>query len=297
MKLKLLIITVFAFHSLSNLKAQSKKEQIEILSRRLDSLQEVNRTQLSRINQSSAKINELNDNLTNSKKNIKELQTQLQDRTSEINLQKAEIQKLKSEIKAKSDSISFLIWEKPDMRSLDTIGFTSVDSLESRQVSLDEVYNYLGVYQSEEASELYMPRFTHKMGPTMEIKISGFSEYESDPSGDMDEYKYYASIKYSGDYSGQLAKNNEKEFYSEIVKFQQEGESVKMTLLTSNCDEYYTNSPDERHGQNMLSNTFILSMKFLENGKVIMSTENAPVLCHHDLGFENVTFYPLVWSR
>jgi hypothetical protein len=295
MKYTLTILALLLFTQ--NIFCQSKKKQIEILSRRLDSLQEVNSTQLRLIDQSSTRINELNVNLTNSNKSIKDLEAQFQDCTSEINLQKAEIKKLQSEIKAKTDSISFLIWEKPDMRSLDTIEFASIDPLESSQGSLDEVINYLGVYQSEEACELYMPRFTHKMGPTMEIKISGFSEYESDPSGDWDEYKYYASIKYSGDYSGQLAENNEKEFYSEIVKFQQEGKSVKMTLHSSNCAEYFTNSPDVRQGQKMLDNTFILSMKFLANGKVIMSTENAPVLCHHDWGFDNVTFYPLVWSR
>lgn len=294
--MKVLNIIIFSLFLVAGVNAQSKKEQIEILNRRLDSLQEVNSAQISLINQSSTRINELNDNLTNSNKNIKELQTQLQDRTSEINLQKAEIQKLKSEIKAKSDSISFLKWEKPDMLSLDTIRYASGDIREFIPGSLDEVLFYQGVYQSAEPCAIEMPRFTDLKGPRIEIEISAWNDYAFDSNGDY-ENKYYASIKFCGDYTGQLEENNEKEIYTEIVQFHQEGEVVKMTLQASSCAEYYSMNPEEKQEQKMLNNTFVLSMNFLANGKVIMSTENASVLCQHDWGFDNVTFYPLVWSR
>lgn len=294
--LKILFCSVLTILFLSNLNAQSKKEQIEILSRRLDSLQEVNSTQISLINQSSTRINELSDNLTNSNKNIKELQTQLQDRTSEINLQKAEIQKLKSEIRSKMDSISFLVWEKPDILSLDTIRYASGDVREFIPGSLDEVLFYHGVYQSADPCAIEMPRFTDLKGPRIEIEISAWNDYAFDSNGDY-EYKYYASIKFCGDYTGQLEENNEKEIYTEIVQYHQEGEVVKMTLQASSCAEYYSMNPEEKQEQKRLSSTFVLAMKFLANGKVIMSTENAPELCNHDWVFENVTFYPLVWSR
>ena len=296
MRHKIVLLTVFSFFFCGAVNAQSKKEQIEILNRRLDSLQEVNSAQISLINQSSTRINELNDNLTNSNKNIKELQTQLQDCTSEINLQKAEIQKLKSEIQSKMDSISFLVWEKPDMLSLDTIRYASGDVREFIPGSLDEVLFYQGVYQSADACAIEMPRFTDLKGPAIEIEIYAWNDYAFDCNGGY-EYKYYASIKFCDYYTGQFKENNEKEIYTEIVQFHQEGEVVKMTLQASSCAEYYSMNPEEKQEQKMLSSTFVLAMKFLANGKVIMSTENAPELCNHDWGFENVTFYPLVWSR
>jgi len=275
---------------------QSKKEQIEVLIRRLDSLQEVNSAQIILINQSTTRINELDDNLTNSNKRIKHLQTQFQDCTSEINLQKEEINKLQSEIKAKSDSISSLKREKPDMRSLDTIRYASGDLREFIPGSLDEVLSYLGIYQSGDAYVLEMPRFTELKGPRIELEISAWNDFAFDSNGD-NEYKYYASIKYCDDYTGQLDENNAKVVNAEIVKFQSEGEIVEMTLLASNCAEYYSMDPEEKQVQKMLNSTFVLVMKFLANGKVLISTENAPKLCNHDWGFDNVTFFPLVWSR
>jgi hypothetical protein len=293
---RILVVTIFSFLLLGRVTAQSKKEQIEALKRRLDSLQEVNSAQVSLINQNSLNISELNDNLIKANKDLKELRSQLQDRTSEINLQKAEIKKLESEIKAKTDSISFLVWEKPDMLSLDTIRYASGDLRAFIPGSLDEVLFYQGVYQSADSYELYMPRFTDSKGPRVEIEISAWNDFAFHCNGDY-EYKYYAHIKYCEDIVGQFEANNEKEIYTEIVQFQKEGELVKMTLQASSCNGGYSMTPEEKQEQKMLSSNFVLVMKFLANGKVLISTENAPKLCNHDWGFDNVTFYPLVWSR
>jgi hypothetical protein len=287
-------LTIVCFVSLAGFSyGQSKKEQIANLSRRLDSLQVVNSSQLSLINQSSMRIYELNNNLSDLNNNIKELQKQRQDRISEIKLQKTEIQKLKSEIKSKADSIFLLTWDRPYLHPINS---SNLSNGENKFRAIDEVLNYLGEYQSADACTLEMPRFTDKVGPTMSISISASNDFRNSIEGER-KNNYYLVFNFCGSYSGQFEENNENLVSTEIIDFQQEGEIVKMTLRTSGCAEYYSMNPEKRQVQKMLNNTFTLSMKFLANGKVIMSTGNAPELCHHDWGFENVTFYPLVWSR
>jgi hypothetical protein len=99
------------------------------------------------------------------------------------------------------------------------------------------------------------------------------------------------------DHTCQIVENNEREVYSEIIQLKQEGGLVKMTLQTSNCLEYYSYDSEEKQEEKMLSNTFVLTMKFQEKGKVIVSTENAPQVCHHDWGFNNVTLYKKVSEK
>ncbi len=294
--MKLFNSIIFFLFFVGTLDAQSKKKQIEILSRRLDSLQEVNSKQLSRINQSSARINELNDNLTNSNKSIKDLQTQFQDCNSEIISRKVEIIKLKSDLAIKTDSIKQLSYEKPYLHPVDSLRWGYGENEEVWLRPVDQVLNYLGVYQSEDACTLEMPRFTDKEGPTMSVSISAFNDYRNSIEGEIKD-NYYLVINFCGAYSGQYEENNENWISTEIIDFHQEGELVKMTLQASSCAEYYSMNPEEKQVQKMLSSTFVLSMKFLANGKVLISTENAPKLCNHDWGFDNVTFYPLVWSR
>ncbi|MFM2196333.1 MAG: hypothetical protein RL092_1933, partial [Bacteroidota bacterium] len=189
----LTIVCFVCFASVSS--GQSKKEQIEVLNKRLDSLQKVNSMQLSIINQSSTRINELNDNLTNSKKNVEGLQTQLQDRTSEIYLQSTEIQRLKSEIKLKTDSIRLLTWDRPYLHPIDSLRWWYGEKEVVWLRPIDQVLNYLGEYQSEDVCVMEMPRFTDKVGPRMAVSITAFNEYRNSCEGDV-KNKYYLELKF-----------------------------------------------------------------------------------------------------
>jgi hypothetical protein len=275
---------------------QSKKKQIEALNKRIDSLVEANVLKTRIIDEKLAKISELKNDLTRAYVRVSDLQGEVNKRLSEMNSQNAEIVKLKYDLAIKSDSIKQLSYDKPYLHPIDSLRWGYDENEEVWLRPVDQVLNYLGVYQSEDACTLEMPRFTDKVGPTMSVSISAFNDYRNSTEGEIKD-NYYLVINFCGVYSGQYEENNENWISTEILDFHQEGEVVKMTLQASSCAEYYSMNQEEKQEQKMLNNTFTLSMKFLANGKVMMSTENAPELCHHDWGFENVTFYPLVWSR
>jgi hypothetical protein len=248
------------------------------------------------INEKVAKISELKSNLNGAYSSISDLQAEVNKKQSEIISQKVEIIKLKSDLAIKSDSIKQLSYEKPYLHPVDSLHWGYGENEEIWLRPVDQVLNYLGIYQSEEACTLEMPRFTDKVGPTMSVSISAFNDFRNSIDGEVKD-NYHLVINFCDTYSGQLEENNENWISSEIIDFHQEGELVKMTLQAWNCAEYYSMNPGEKREQKMLSSTFVLVMKFLANGKVLISTENAPKLCNHDWGFNNVTFYPLVWSR
>jgi formylglycine-generating enzyme required for sulfatase activity len=159
---------------------------------------------------------------------------------------------------------------------------------ESSLNPIEEVIKYVGTYQSRGYCSCTTSHGSENVKPKMEMSIwveSGIGKWTN---GDQKD-KYYMRINSCDDHTCQIVENNEREVYSEIIQLKQEGDLVKMTLRASNCLEYYSYDSEEKQEEKMLSNTFVLTMKIQDKGKVIVSTENAPEVCHHDWGFNNVS--------
>jgi uncharacterized protein (TIGR02145 family) len=102
--------------------SQSKKEQIEILNKRVDSLTQVVSSKDKRINDQTSQINSLNSNITSLEgmitslnSNVNKLNSEVQSLTSdsknkqqELNQKKEEINRLELQLKSKSDSLTLL---------------------------------------------------------------------------------------------------------------------------------------------------------------------------------------------
>ena len=102
--------------------SQSKKEQIEILNKRVDSLTQVVSSKDKRINDQTSQINSLNSNITSLEdmitslnSNVDKLNSEVQTLSSdsknkqqEINQKKEEINRLELQLKTKSDSLTLL---------------------------------------------------------------------------------------------------------------------------------------------------------------------------------------------
>ena len=161
---------------------------------------------------------------------------------------------------------------------------------------IEKIMKYLGTYQSRGYCSCTTSHGSDNVKPKMEMSIWVETGIDKLTNGEKKD-RYYLRINSCDDHTCQIVENNEREVYSEIIQLKQEGGLVKMTLQTSNCLEYYSYDSEEKQEEKMLSNTFVLTMKFQEKGKVIVSTENAPQVCHHDWGFNNVTLYKKVSEK
>jgi len=112
--------------------SQSKKEQIEILNKRVDSLTQVVSSKDKRINDQTSQINSLNSTITSLEgkitslnSNVGKLNSEVQSLTSdsknkqqELNQKKEEINRLELQIKTKSDSLTLLKGELEKLKPI-----------------------------------------------------------------------------------------------------------------------------------------------------------------------------------
>ncbi len=114
------------------INAQSKKKQIEILNKRVDSLNEIVGSERKINLDKSNKISELTQTITNLESSISSLKSDVIKLTSELQSRELEITNLKTHIKIKSDSLSLLTSElkklKPAPKLLVTNNTTNQDT-------------------------------------------------------------------------------------------------------------------------------------------------------------------------
>ena len=113
--------------------SQSKKEQIEILTNRVDSLNQVVSSQSRTINDKNSQISGLNTKITNLESSISylnadinKLTLELQESKKEIATKAQEISNLQAQLKTKTDSLTFVLSELKKIKPAPTGYFKSV---------------------------------------------------------------------------------------------------------------------------------------------------------------------------
>ncbi|MBM3455250.1 MAG: hypothetical protein FJX80_08895 [Bacteroidetes bacterium] len=112
------LLLVVCLSMVGLLNAQSKKEQIEILTNRVDSLNQVVSSQSKTINDKNSQINGLNSKITSLESNISLLNNNVSKLTSELQQSKTEsatktqdLAKLQTQLKTKTDSLALVLGE------------------------------------------------------------------------------------------------------------------------------------------------------------------------------------------
>jgi len=255
---------------------QSKKEQIEILSNRLDSLE--NHLQTER-NQCFKRIDELNQKISQKEIEKSNLIKELLIKDSFVTNYQKEKSYLLNQLKIKSDSLLI-----STANSYDSILYNNL------------INSLLGTYQSDLSCDIIMPRFTDKHGPKYEITIYALNEYRNDIYGSHDSV-FYVKFNYCGD-SGQNAEEYSSEGFGEIINFNKQNNLILLTIETSKCSEFNSYRHDEvQQEYRSTPNQFYLQIEILPKNKLKINSFNSPKICPLCWDLRNVIFSPLKWSR
>ena len=190
MKKKLVILTlILSYTSFS----QSKKEQIEILTVRVDSLNQIigserssNVNKLNELNSATTKLEsqiaDLTGELTKLDIELKDRKTDSISKQKELKTKQQEIVRLQTVLKVKSDSIDFIKKKIKEIRKVDITDFNSSD--------LVHPYKNDGYYTLEGSHETIKRRISDKFGNHI-----GVLNYNW---GNFDESFYFEGSLFSG---------------------------------------------------------------------------------------------------
>ena len=205
--MKKLYLIIFLSNCIFSFYAQSKKQKIEILNNRVDSLNQVlilersnNNQRLSDIN---AKISSLEKKITTLNSNLSILE----------NEKRKEINSLQAQIKIKTDSLAFLIATYAQQTSVLIENDLMRDSLKGKVKEIITKTNY-------EMSEIHMEYGSRVI---LESFISNKRQYEA--NGKMTEKAYYdkngklsSKTKYQYDENGKMTEDAEYDANKKLIR-------------------------------------------------------------------------------
>lgn len=153
MKLKFLVITVFAFFSLSNINAQSKKEQIVVLSNKIDSLNSVLDNER---NLSLEKITKLNSEIDLISKKLIAANDELIKVSKDFDKKRGEVQSVVVENKKLESDLTSLREENSRLQF-------KLDSVSKSNIEIEMVFVQGGTFQMGSNNGDYDEKPVHKV--------------------------------------------------------------------------------------------------------------------------------------
>jgi hypothetical protein len=287
---------LFLFLFLANFSySQTKKKQIIKLKFQIDSL---NNAHHDFINEKDSTITRLNSELLQNKREISKLKLENSNFTDEISILRNDSISKEKKIKDLTEFYSNL----KNKNINDSIQILLLKEKKgTKKLTVSDLWDLIGIYQSFDSYKLLMPRFTDVIGPKYSINVYAESEYRYDYRNSTD-YSFYVDFEYAKDYSGQERINNHQKTSAKIIDFKISNERVILILQSIGCFEYYDMDKDlpieeSTSKTTEFSQKFEIEIQLLENEKIKVFSRNAPKLCNESWNLNGIEYFNLKWSK